>query len=241
MNDDKYKFTGKERDVETGYDYFGARYYDSRIGRWLQVDPPADKYPEVSCYNYTLDNPLKFIDPNGLAAAGANPTDKSTNKNENQTTDKNNNNNQNAKKKESNSQKATTTVYSIGGSFSIFTGFNFNVGISIDDKTGDSYLFGRWGMSLGFEASVGISSDVIDQHLESTRADGEGYKVDPKGNSQQLEVNPLPFFGFSANFGSRNDGTSLQGFGESLGFGFKWERRMVITLETPYNNAWGTQ
>jgi len=29
----KYKFTGKERDIETGYDYFGARYYDSRIGR----------------------------------------------------------------------------------------------------------------------------------------------------------------------------------------------------------------
>ncbi|MBW7843480.1 MAG: hypothetical protein H3C40_12215 [Ignavibacterium sp.] len=29
----KYKFTSKERDVETGYDYFGARYYDSRIGR----------------------------------------------------------------------------------------------------------------------------------------------------------------------------------------------------------------
>jgi RHS repeat-associated protein len=62
---DKYKFTGKERDVETGYDYFGARYYDSRIGRWLQVDPLADKYPGWSPYNYTLNNPLKFIDPDG--------------------------------------------------------------------------------------------------------------------------------------------------------------------------------
>ncbi len=30
----KYKFTSKERDSETNYDYFGARYYDSRIGRW---------------------------------------------------------------------------------------------------------------------------------------------------------------------------------------------------------------
>ena len=64
-SDDKYKFTGKERDVETGYDYFGARYYDSRIGRWLQVDPLADKYPEISCYNYTLNNPIKIIDPDG--------------------------------------------------------------------------------------------------------------------------------------------------------------------------------
>ena len=42
-----YKFTGKERDKETNYDYFGARFYDSRIGRWLSVDPLADKYPGV--------------------------------------------------------------------------------------------------------------------------------------------------------------------------------------------------
>jgi hypothetical protein len=37
ISNEKYKFTGKERDDETNYDYFGARYYDSRIGRWLGV------------------------------------------------------------------------------------------------------------------------------------------------------------------------------------------------------------
>lgn len=63
---DKYKFTGKERDTETGYDYFGARYYDSEIGRWLQVDPLADKYPGWSPYNYALNNPLKFVDTDGM-------------------------------------------------------------------------------------------------------------------------------------------------------------------------------
>jgi RHS repeat-associated protein len=61
----KYKFTGKERDKETGYDYFGARYYDSRIGRWLAIDPMLEKHPEWSPYNYVLNNPLKLIDPNG--------------------------------------------------------------------------------------------------------------------------------------------------------------------------------
>jgi RHS repeat-associated protein len=61
----KYKFTGKERDTETSYDYFGARYYDSQLGRWLQVDPLAEKYPGWSTYNYTLNNPLLFIDPVG--------------------------------------------------------------------------------------------------------------------------------------------------------------------------------
>jgi RHS repeat-associated protein len=69
---EKYKFTGKERDVETGYDYFGARYYDSRIGRWLSVDPLAEKYPDLSPYNYAADNPLKYIDPNGKAIFYAN-------------------------------------------------------------------------------------------------------------------------------------------------------------------------
>ena len=64
---DKYKqpaagrFTGKERDKETNYDYFGARLYDSRIGRWLQVDPLSDKYPSWSPYVYALNNPLANI------------------------------------------------------------------------------------------------------------------------------------------------------------------------------------
>jgi RHS repeat-associated protein len=71
--DQRYKFTGKERDSETGYDYFGARYGvypaesgNSWLGRWLQVDPLAGKFPGLSPYNYTLNNPVKNIDPNGL-------------------------------------------------------------------------------------------------------------------------------------------------------------------------------
>ncbi|HEX2868061.1 MAG TPA: RHS repeat-associated core domain-containing protein [Ignavibacteriales bacterium] len=62
---DKYKFTAKERDSETGLDYFGARYYDSKIGRWMSVDPLAEKYPGLSPYNYCADNPLIYFDPDG--------------------------------------------------------------------------------------------------------------------------------------------------------------------------------
>lgn len=44
---------------------FGARIYDSRLGRWLSVDPLAAKYPFASPYNFTLNNPILFIDPDG--------------------------------------------------------------------------------------------------------------------------------------------------------------------------------
>ena len=63
--DERYKFTGKERDVETGYDYFGARFYWATIGHWLSVDPLADKYPNISPYAYCAWNPVKFVDPDG--------------------------------------------------------------------------------------------------------------------------------------------------------------------------------
>ncbi len=63
--DQRYKFTGKERDASTGLDYFGKRYYDSWKGGWDQVDPMQDKYPGWSSYNYVTDNPERNVDPDG--------------------------------------------------------------------------------------------------------------------------------------------------------------------------------
>ena len=63
---EKYKFTSKERDDESSYDYFGARYYMSRIGRWGSVDVFQDNYISYSPYNYVTNNPIAFIDPNGF-------------------------------------------------------------------------------------------------------------------------------------------------------------------------------
>ena len=63
--DERFKFTGKERDWETGYDYFGARFYDNRKGIWNSVDPLADKYPNVTPYLYCNGNPIRFVDPDG--------------------------------------------------------------------------------------------------------------------------------------------------------------------------------
>jgi len=65
-----FKFTGKERDTETGLDYFGARYYGSNMGRFTSPDPSHDSVrldnPQTwNRYTYVLNNPLELIDPTG--------------------------------------------------------------------------------------------------------------------------------------------------------------------------------
>ena len=60
-----YTFSAKEKDAETGYSYFGARYYSSELSIWLSVDPMLDKYPSLSPYVYCANNPVKLVDPNG--------------------------------------------------------------------------------------------------------------------------------------------------------------------------------
>ena len=58
--------TGKEKDVETGYGYFGARYIDQDLTTlFLSVDPMADKYPSINPYAYCMWNPIKLVDPDG--------------------------------------------------------------------------------------------------------------------------------------------------------------------------------
>ncbi len=75
-----YKFTGKELDPETGLYYYGARYYDPVLSRWISADPILHKYLDgkpnfgiympynFALYTYTKSNPLIFVDPDGLAA-----------------------------------------------------------------------------------------------------------------------------------------------------------------------------
>lgn len=66
-----HHFTGKERDAESGNDYFGARYYASSMGRWMSPDPGKINKKHLANpqkwnkYAYVLNNPLALFDPDG--------------------------------------------------------------------------------------------------------------------------------------------------------------------------------
>jgi RHS repeat-associated protein len=63
----EYKFNGKQENGFTGLTDFGGRYLDKHLGVWGQVDPKSERFFNQSTRNFTFNNPIRFIDPDGRA------------------------------------------------------------------------------------------------------------------------------------------------------------------------------
>jgi RHS repeat-associated protein len=70
----RYRFTGKERDEETGLDYFGVRYYASWLGRWTSGDP-GGFVDGLNLYRYTRNNPVNGVDAEGYSTEPVEPNE----------------------------------------------------------------------------------------------------------------------------------------------------------------------
>lgn len=164
----RYRYTGKERDEETGLNYHGARYYAHWLARWSAVDPiNSEWYNSIqdvpnrnnqrqfdeltaSSYEYCYANPVRFIDPNGEQVRGKSKPVKYKHKNARKHKQNNRKNKSTAKPtqankppKESHPAETAAVVATVAGG----AGYAANILDIMSTETGTRFYYGQKGFS----------------------------------------------------------------------------------------------
>jgi RHS repeat-associated protein len=196
---ERFKFTGKERDDETGYDFFGARYYASSLPLWLSVDPLADKYPYISPYAYCSWDPINKIDPDGRAEWSL---DVKTG----------------AFQKNGNKGGSTTDYYSVG----TYEGEKFSSYSNYEIERGD-------GTINSFRIQETDKSTISAFHIPETNTSGfilERPGPDTSDSEQSLRI-PANQYGLHENQGSHYPGVPRL-YLPNEGIGGKFDTRGIL-------------
>jgi RHS repeat-associated protein len=162
----KFKYNGKELNDELGLDWYdyGVRFYNAALGRWHTLDPLLELYKSWSPYNYAVNSPIRFLDPNGMSVADQfwnniiedSDVERSGSENWNEGMQKN------VEEKEKEKEKATDVKGSPLKGFSIDFAISFGL-TNIGMRNGVTISF------LKTEDDFGVTFTVL--------ANGDGYDI----------------------------------------------------------------